>query len=375
MNANHPVKTIILKGWYGERNFGDDLLLAVLSRIFGAVGLDVFVWSKWAKYLRRIAPNVRPLEPWSRLRAPVALVYGGGTQFFTFPGGTHVWYTRSNLKAILRSPRRIARAPITVLRMLAEAGRSARARRASFRAALGIGVGPFWGSCQDTSAKLEILRSLDWLSVRDNESKETCVINGLHAARLGADLAFLYPAVGQHVEYRSNEVIVVPRSSPMDQDWVRWESAVVRSLRSLSAENIVILSLCERDAHVAHALALKTMARVEKWDPSHMRFEDIIFRLSSARLVISARYHGALVSAAAGVPTIILGLDQKLHSLGNQLPTAKVLTTPEEAENKTVEFVDKAQQLSFEYVAAVVANLRKLAIGSVCDLLKVMSVA
>lgn len=236
--------------------------------------------------------------------------------------------------------------PITVLRMLAEAGRSARARRASFRAALGIGVGPFWGSCQDTSAKLEILRSLHWLSVRDNESKETCVINGLHAARLGADLAFLYPAVGQHVEYRSNEVIVVPRSSPMDQDWARWESAVVRSLRSLSAENIVILSLCERDAHVAHALALRTMARVEKWDPSHMRFEDIIFRLSSARLVISARYHGALVSAAAGVPTIILGLDQKLHSLGNQLPTAKVLTNPGEVESKTVEFVDKAQQLS-----------------------------
>lgn len=105
-----------------------------------------------------------------------------------------------------------------------------------------------------------------------------------------------------------------------------------------------------------------------------MRFEDIIFRLSSARLVISARYHGALVSAAAGVPTIILGLDQKLHSLGNQLPTAKVLINPGEAESKTVEFVDKAQQLSFEYSCRR-RQFEGMAIGSVYDLSKAMSVA
>lgn len=320
--------TLVIKGWYGEKNFGDDLLLASLTNALrGSMDFRIVLWCRKRSYLCRIAPGTRILEPWTRLEQPVALLWGGGTQFFTFSGSDKQWNTLGNLLSIPCHPQRLARAPLTATQLLVRRLRAARLRRVAWRGAIGIGVGPFREANRQMEEKLAVLRSMDWLSVRDEESLNICKEYGIHKAVLGADLAFLHPAIGLPQE-RGGEIRVIPRISPMDRDWSVWEDTLYSELRRFPPDSVEVVSLCERDHVAAAQLAERLGASLICWDPDHMPLEWMIEKLSTARRVVSARYHGALVSAAAGVPTVIMGLEPKLRSLGQQLAGIAICESP-----------------------------------------------
>lgn len=84
--------------------------------------------------------------------------------------------------------------------------------------------------------------------------------------------------------------------------------------------------------------------------------------------MVSARYHGALVSAAAGVPTLVLALEQKLESLSRQLDSIRLCRSP-------LKLGEKLQQLILDRpdaytVSAAVNKLRNRATQSIQSLLQ-----
>jgi len=322
--------TLVIKGWYGMKNFGDDLLLAALTNALrGSVNPRIVLWCRKRGYLRRIAPEVRILEPWTHLQQPVALLWGGGTQFFTFADSAKQWYNVDNLLSVLRGRKRLARAPVTATHLLLRRLEAVRLQRVVWRGAIGVGVGPFREVNKQMEEQLRTLRSMDWVAVRDEESLQMCIRYGVQKVTLGADLAFLHPLVGERAICRG-KVTIIPRVSPMDKDWAIWEGALLKALRSLGGDSLQVVALCERDYATAGSLSTRLGASFICWNPEVISIEEMIECLASARLVVSARYHGALIAAAAGVPTLVLGLEQKLESLGRQLNNVVVCHSPAE---------------------------------------------
>jgi len=274
--------TLVIKGWYGQKNFGDDLLLAALvNALRGYVDARIVLWCRRRRYLSRIAPGARILEPWTPLRQPVAILWGGGTQFFTFPGSDKRWSDLENIVSLFLNPKRLARAPLTATQLLLHRLRAARLHKVAWRGAIGIGVGPFLEVNNQMEEKLKLLRDMNWLSVRDEESLKTCEQYGIQKAILGADLAFLHPLIGKQGA-ATDKIIVIPRVSPMDQEWGWWEEALQKTLRQIRPDSIEVISLCEKDHLLAKNLATRLEARLVCWDPHVMSLDAMIERLVSA---------------------------------------------------------------------------------------------
>jgi len=363
------VGTLIIKGWYGEKNFGDDLLLAALINMLrGSIDYRILLWCRKRNYLRNIASGATFLKPWSRLQQPIALLWGGGTQFFTYIGSDREWNTLSNFLSILYQPRRLARAPFTVTKLLMRGLGKERLKGIVWRGGIGIGVGPFVDENKQIDEKLGVLRSMDWLFVRDKESLNVCNHYGINKAFLGADLAFLHPEIGKKCT-RIGKITVIPRVSPMDREWVVWEDSLHKALEILPTKNVEIVSLCERDHGVASALATRLKVNVSYWDPDVVTLDSMIRQLVSAQFVVSARYHGALVSAAAGVPTLVLGLEQKLEALSRQLDSITICRSPLELQEKIQRMILGRHVPNMNTVHPSIGELRNRAVQSIQGLL------
>ncbi|MEM4203085.1 MAG: polysaccharide pyruvyl transferase family protein [Candidatus Methanomethylicaceae archaeon] len=361
--------TIIVKGWYGHKNLGDDLLFIVLTKILtNACDAKIVLWCRKRSYLSRMTAGLHFLEPWTQLHRPVILLWGGGTQFISFPGSDRVWYLPENLLSLLHSPKRLARSPVTVYRLFMEYGRMLRSRSACWRGGIGIGVGPFIKENRNTEAMVAELQSMDWIAVRDEESLAVCLEYGISKNKiiLGADLSFLHPCIGTKLPKRE-KIVIIPRVSPVDQNWGTWEDAIYKAFQTISPDCLEIISLCERDHDVARCLGDRLKTNVVIWDPDIMSLETMIQRIATARLVVSARYHGALISGASGVPTIVMNLEQKLQSLARQLPNVILCNSTEEL----VGTISKWVQINGDNITvnSEVNKLKAAALHSVCTLL------
>jgi len=78
---------IVLIGWYGHKNLGDDILLSVIYNILIGQGYRVILWCNKKPYIRKLCKDAEFLKPTTKLdEFGCIAVYGGGTQFFSYPG-------------------------------------------------------------------------------------------------------------------------------------------------------------------------------------------------------------------------------------------------------------------------------------------------
>lgn len=310
-----------LIGAFGERNFGDDLLLDAAARLIAGalpvrrLGVAATV-PQQSGYIRRIVPGahivarVRPLPArWD------AEIFAGGNQFYSFPAGrgdVGAGGTLARMRARLRDEGAAHFLARHALRRLLPAPRGF---------AVGIGIGPFEHG--NEAASRRVVAGLERIWIRDERSKADLMRWGLDNYSEGADLCFASGALRVPARAAADDTRAPRRIGVVMRGWdyrtagARYEEtliALVGQLRAGGCE-VSLFAFCEpADRAVIEGLR-RCGEAIAVWDPETMTVADYLSCLKDCELLLSTRFHGVVVAALLGVPVIGLALDPKVRGL------------------------------------------------------------
>jgi polysaccharide pyruvyl transferase WcaK-like protein len=304
---------IDIEGAFGEANFGDDLLLHLSCELIAAALpqakriVRAAADSRAGDYLDRFG-GVHEVRRGRRFTLPRsdARVFGGGTQFYSFPKPPGASTPRDPLL-----------------------GRIARKIEKTFflprrRYFVGLGLGPFMAGNQAASAA--VLREASFLSVRDKEALAVARGFGLPTEALGADLCFaaidsLFAPLANRTLAVRGRVGVVLRDFPYDLPGRSYLAPCLQAAQALMDQGIEIeffafSALKDREA-IAQVQSLGYPLHV--WRGEFHEMNAYLERLAACELVLSTRYHGLVVAAALARPCVGLELDPKVGNLCSEL--------------------------------------------------------
>ncbi|MCS6899967.1 MAG: polysaccharide pyruvyl transferase family protein [Myxococcales bacterium] len=316
-------RRILLQGYYGYANLGDDLLLLVAYRMlretFPQASIHVRCLSSRGSYLRVLlgehVPLVSALEPTNF----DLIVAGGGGVFFDFDESSPVQRWVNRVASTLPAP------------WLAAARRGYRKLKGTLGAdaprkvGIGIGVGTFTDSSAKFVQAKATLGEFSWLMVRDPASRE----NALRIApsldvRLGADLVFARrywcpPSL------LSSEICEPPRGVTFvlrgwKYDRMEHLSSVATAVEQLRREKVAVSLVLFDPAD--EQVVLPSFPRVPAliWRPGQIDLGELLEHLRRSELVVTTRAHGAIASGCLGVPSICLAIEPKLRIVAEMFP-------------------------------------------------------
>lgn len=292
---------VLLVGAFGQRNPGDDALLAAFraalpgARI-AATAADVHRPVEGV----RLVPSGSPAAVAAAVRRSDAVVVGGGTVFKTLPPHTR------------RAPHDLLRRALLLTWTARAAGRPI--------ALVGVGVGALDGRAARALAR-RVASAADLLVVRDAASAQALVEIGVPGpVRVGADAAWTLPAATAGSP-RDGVLVVVSHQAGGD--------AVVRS----TAEGLAALGLPARlvpwqvggggrdDLDVARTLRRELAARGLDAPllPPPADLDEAAAQAAAARVVVTARFHGIVAAAFAGTPSVAVDHERKLGAVSAAL--------------------------------------------------------
>ena len=329
------VPRILLMGYYGKGNFGDDVLLQVsyslLKRIFPDAAMSIIIDGHHGGYITSMLGDVEVLAPGRHGHFDI-IVHGGGGVFFDFKQyGRCSRLGEYALRLIgfstFVSGERILR---TLL--------NKHATSANCRLGFGIGVGTFSTGSPRMRASLPRLADFDALWVRDTESvanlKRFHHILGATIIQ-GSDLAFLteyWLPTGIPTKPTASR----PRLGILLRDWPEElggmaDSVLRQTLATLAMEYEITGFILDRHADLklqkqfaGYALCI--------WQPERMTIAEFSAQLAMQDVVLTSRAHGAICSACLGVPSVIIGIEPKLAQVAAMLPNASCFVAADEVD-------------------------------------------
>jgi len=324
---NRSIRRIVIKGGYGLGNFGDDALMVAVYEIVARIFDPKFIELKCHNvgYIQRLIPGVKAVALNNERHKKVdLLIYGGGTQFYSFPL-TNVGNVPSfnvvwrNLKKPIHAGTKIVR---KVRRLTSQ---NINARKII---ALGIGLGPFVKNSTRLRECYKIIRQMEYVAVRDTHSYELCEKWGCNNLSLRSDLCYLpnlWTVHKQNLHQRSSMGIIrrigiIPRDWPHTYEGDSYTFPlfqVVDELRSVGKKVEFILF-----ARSDHNWSERLKNRGEQyitWNPENSTITEFIEQLASYDAFITARYHGAVFASILGKPVICIEIEQKLRLLSDLL--------------------------------------------------------
>lgn len=326
---------ILLKGYYGFGNLGDDILMLVsyksLKKKFPDVTLDVF--SNYTKrldgfekqpdyntYIHHIIGEQPRLIDWTYHESYDLLVDGGGGIYFGHTAGR--WYHRIlNVFVRLFGVNTISRID-TALRNL-----TGKQRRIRFTKHIGwgIGIGEYKKSFPELFRQFSDMGSYTQLMVRDAESKALLKhykyrgVTGVYA-----DLAFLHthwvPNGVRYPERASKKIAIILLDFEKDAERTMEEIQTIERRVISAGYEITYFSLDDvKDKLYRSKFHDRPFV---SWQPSEMKPDDFFEKLAQNQVVITARAHGAILGACLGVIPIIIPHSQKLVQVSRMFPAS-----------------------------------------------------
>jgi polysaccharide pyruvyl transferase CsaB len=294
---------VLVSGWSGSTNLGDELVLAGLLRLLPGQQVAVLSVDPEATRARFGVPAVAPREI-ARLTAAVRdadlLVFGGGglLQDETSPFNLPYHLARPALAGALGTP---------VI-------------------GVGLGAGPL---TRPGSRRLVAgLSRAVAVSVRDEPSRRLLAECGVEA-RLGADLALALDPI----EAAPEDVITVSlrpwgggggwlpvgarRRHGLDEELL---AALATGLDELAASTglpVRFVALqADRDDAVHAQVAARMRAPTERRCPG---VHDVVAEVAAGRLVVAMRFHAGIAAVLGGRPAVLLGYSPKVNALADEL--------------------------------------------------------
>lgn len=309
---------ILLVGYYGHGNFGDDVLfrasLGLVSGLWPQARIAVQTEARDPSYLSALAGcDLQFVQIHDGGTFDLAF-HGGGGNFFDFTGGRALDLAVNRVAAMLGPDRfaavmgglrkRLDRNPISVGR----------------RAAIGLGIGTYTPNARRLRHELPVLAAMEFLGVRDPGSIENLRAIGIteHVVET-SDLAFAggWGESGAAAKGMGPVVVVV-------RDWLspadnRRQLDALHAVAAIRPVRVILFD----EAADRGLLPLLGKFPVQIYSPGDMNA--VIETLSSAPAIVTSRAHGAICGAILGVPSLLLPIEPKLAAVNRMLPRSTIL--------------------------------------------------
>lgn len=311
---------IEIKGAYGETNFGDDLLMCVFENFFSTQFSNAklnFVGEEEEYTSKLLSTSEYGVSNFN----PNIIVYGGGTQFFSFSEPKKITRLEKIFK-VLKEPK------IFLNKFISQGKRTETPDVPTVF--LGFGIGPFYVEGPIIQKAKTALINAAFVGVRDEVSYKYCENWGIDAC-LGADVVFSsyfhLPKLPEIKNVRKKRIGIIVR----DWNWESTGASYIESLKKVYTENhsdydfqfIVFAPL--KDKKWMESIAWSEMLI---WDPEKFTIDEFLSSLNQFDAFISARYHGAIIASLLNKPVICIEIEDKLKILTNQLKELKLWRKP-----------------------------------------------
>ncbi|MEJ5294123.1 MAG: polysaccharide pyruvyl transferase CsaB [Fimbriimonadales bacterium] len=283
---------LLLVGYYGYRNWGDEGCLASLLQRLppqACVVLSGDPEFTEQTYGVRAVPRMAFRAVRQAVQEADALVFGGGS----------LLQDVTSLRSLL------------YYLMLIESGR--RAGKPVWL--VGQGMGPFRRAASRWLVR-RVLNRLDWISLRDEDSAERLRALGVRTSlRVDADLTWaLEPKPPASPLTEGKWVGLAPRA------WGDWQVkeafvALARALKAAGYQPLLVPMQESQDRLLCEQIALEAESPVLS-PPCHPA--ELMGTLARLHAMVAMRLHGAIFALAQAVPTLCVAYDPKVEALARQ---------------------------------------------------------
>lgn len=301
---------ILIKGSFGNYNFGDDLLSFAICDYLRKLdhNFKITLLSN-NEYLKDLLPNVRVVRFVNNNEIYDILLYAGGTQFASFKKKSFLELYKNRIKHLFTS------SPIILFRSVL----NKFYRKNKFykkMVLLGIGIGPFHTKDKYYKSSISLLKNNHLLAVRDVLSEKICLQNSIKHI-IGSDLVFSIPdsywkKLRKIDNHKKRKIAFIIR----DWDFDNKNASFIYKLKDfvLHEYDITFISFCkEKDEKCLDILGKgKHRDSIKIWDPINSTFQIFLNDLNEFDMFITARYHGAIISSLLKKPFISIGIEPKL---------------------------------------------------------------
>ncbi len=347
---------VVLLGYYGRGNLGDDLLMIVAHALARQILPDARIAIRTgtpATYFDRLLGQSVERLPFGTRDRHRLILHGGGGTFFDFAG--HSGLRRAtNAMLLPGGAATLVRAEAALRRLTGRPRMSARTRFG-----LGIGIGTFAPGSPKLRDALPVLADFDALWLRDPESVTNLDRLGVAPPVVsGSDLAFLW----EH--WCPPELALAPRSigpgrpavGVILRDWPTGSSAsfarqIGPSLDHLATCYDLTLISFDSSADAGTLARLPTLSHAT-WDPEETSVADFSRVLAAQDVLLTARAHGAVCGACLGRASVLLEIEPKLRAIHGMLPETTRLAAMPFDPPTIVELVEEALAIPANRIAA-----------------------
>ncbi len=318
---------ILLTGYYGKANFGDDVLLKVTYGLVRKWRPEADVSILCDQYIddyvsKLINEEVSIIVPGDKGHYDV-IIHGGGGTFFDFGNYGILNHIINQLIKTIGFKKYV-----TLDRFVRKLFNKQRLS-ADKRLGWGIGVGAYTSSSVKLRQNLPILLDFDALIVRDSLSIENLQSLNIDNAILGSDLAFLENLWVPSSINKDKKLHNKQRLGIVLRDWMIGSSTNYLELLAKmfpSLNERYEMSIFVFDKRVdKQLLEIAQKYKTYIWDPLEIGFDKYCKVLAQQDVLVSSRAHGAMCGAVLGVPTVLIDIEPKLRTIHEMLPNSTVL--------------------------------------------------
>jgi len=318
---------IVLKGYYGFGNLGDDILMLSiygwLRENYPEAKIIISTDGEYSAYIPKlISRPIEIIKNHEKIKADW-IIHGGGGVYFDFEDGSlpYRW-----LNALIKL---VGYKKFQKIYKLYRSTRGTIGVQGSFRAGFGIGVGTYTPSSKRLYADILDLLDFKFLLVRDEESvNHLRKVNVACPIEVSSDLAFMdHYWKPQNFSANKGKRII----GFVLRDWAYDNHAYFPAIKGvvdelISAKFDVRFFSFDRFSDTAY---LKWFAEYEihSWDPYNQTCSSFLEKLNECSLVTTSRAHGAIIAACLDIPAICLEIEPKLKHVSTLLKHSSLLVS------------------------------------------------
>ncbi len=298
-------KKILLTGYIGHKNFGDDLLFKIAIRKVKKISnAQVYIAlvgeQKSPEYLYEFYPDLKIIK----FEKKIPLLFNNKfDKVFFIGGGVFFDYKKeiSNKSYFLRLFSNFIRYSIPKLLGTRFAG-------------IGIGIGPYY--CNKTKKiHSQIIKNFDILGVRDKVSFDLALTMRAKNLHLSNDLSLSLHKelnVENHNDKRNDEIIICPRTYGHKIEYEKHIGELIAFADHVENNGFKTHWIFLQEDKLELQNLLVSKFRVTVWNPYKMSIFQFIDFFRKAKVVYTSRMHTIFIAGMVETPIITIPVHQKL---------------------------------------------------------------